>query len=70
MECNSFVPADNVGSTTNKKIPGPDNDPGMPFFPRIFFGVLSGATGSTSNQAGLLTPGSVYLLRLPNGDRQ
>ena len=43
---------------------------GRPFFLVSSFGVLLIATGSNSFQAGLLTPGSIYLLRLPNGVRQ
>jgi hypothetical protein len=43
---------------------------GRPFFLVSWFGVLRIATGSNSFQAGLLTPGSLYLLRLPNYFRQ
>jgi hypothetical protein len=43
---------------------------GRPFFLVSLFGVLRIATGSNSFQAGLLTPGSIYLLRLPNEIRQ
>lgn len=43
---------------------------GRPFFLVSCCDVLLIATGSNSFQAGLLTPGSIYLLRLPNDLRQ
>ena len=43
---------------------------GCPVFLVSSVGLLLFATGSNLYQAGLLTPGSIYLLRLPNDARQ
>lgn len=39
---------------------------GCPFYPRIFTVILVHGSNCTSYQVGLLTPGSSYLLRLPD----
>ncbi len=49
-----------------KKSPDQNLIRGRPFFLVSSISALHIATGSYVFQAGLLTPGSIYLLRLPN----